>query len=436
VGYSSSDIGSVATYWTEALGNIALGDLLIAHGADSVRGWRLEWTLGVSANGQTLVGYGYNPARQVEAWAATIPELNTWRPDAGGNWSNAENWTTDIPQAPGSVALFKGPIPAPAAVTTDIPVTVGYLGFHSANAYTIAGPGTITLENKSGNAHIAVTGGNHTITAPIALSNDTLISVAPTNSTLAITGPFSATGRNVTKSGAGTLTLSNIRVDMLRVKGGAIVIAPNGSDAGTSVFDSAVGSGGIDAWSTKLDFTDNDAVFHLADFNMLYNQLKVGFDRGSWSGFGFISSAAATNPNLDTTLAIARNGFFDYREFSGQSVTRDSILLKYTYYGDIDLNGAVDANDLTIFARNFGKRTQDPMPERGDLDYNGRVDADDLTLFANNFGKGTGNPLGSGGVQTVPEPATLLLAAPAAICAAWICLRRNAARVQSVLGNP
>ena len=82
--------------------------------------------------------------------------------------------------------------------------------------------------------------------------------------------------------------------------------------------------------------------------------------------------------------------------------------MKYTYYGDIDQNGQVDADDLTVFASNFG-RTQGATQVDGDIDFNGAVNADDLTVFANNFNKGVGNPLAAASVQAVPEPSTCAL---------------------------
>jgi hypothetical protein len=85
--------------------------------------------------------------------------------------------------------------------------------------------------------------------------------------------------------------------------------------------------------------------------------------------------------------------------------------LKYTYYGDIDQNGQVDADDLTVFASNFGRASGATQID-GDIDFNGTVDADDLTVFANNFNKGVGNPLANGGIHAVPEPAALALILP------------------------
>jgi hypothetical protein len=108
------------------------------------------------------------------------------------------------------------------------------------------------------------------------------------------------------------------------------------------------------------------------------------------------------------------NAVFGYPEFGGQTVNDNSIIVTYTYYGDIDANGEVNADDLTVFANNFGKPTEAGQVD-GNIDFDADVDADDLTVFANNFGKGAGAPLASGPVaavspEAVPEPTSRVLA--------------------------
>jgi hypothetical protein len=145
-----------------------------------------------------------------------------------------------------------------------------------------------------------------------------------------------------------------------------------------------------------LDLTDKDLIVQTdgdnraADFGALYDELKSGFAGGGWNGHGLASSAAQING--ETTLSLVDNAVLGLSHFAGQPVDENSLLVKYTYYGDIDQNGAVDADDLTVFANNFG-RTIGATQVDGDLDFNGTVDADDLTVFANNFGKGVGAPL-------------------------------------------
>jgi hypothetical protein len=197
-------------------------------------------------------------------------------------------------------------------------------------------------------------------------------------------------------------------------------IAPNGTNAGTSNLGALTIAGATDAWTGRLDVNNNDALVRssaatkTADFNRLYNQLKSGYATAAWNGTGINSSTAAADPNFETGLVLIDNEVFAYTDFSGQTVNADSLLLKYTYYGDIDANGEVNADDLTIFANNFGKPSGAGQVD-GDIDFDADVDADDLTVFANNFGKGIGAPLATGTVAAVPEPASLVLAGLAAL---------------------
>jgi hypothetical protein len=256
-----------------------------------------------------------------------------------------------------------------------------------------------------------------------------VISVWPLASNLSLTGTLTASGRSLSKAGAGTLTVNNVRAQSLSINGGTVAVAPNGTPAGTSALSALSIAGAINRSTAKLDLADNDAVLHPAgankqvEFMRLYNQVKQGFNMGNWQGLGITSTAAAANTAADTGLTVVDNALLGYNEFSGQPVNADSILLKYTYYGDIDQNGQVDADDLTVFANNFGRAAGATQVD-GDIDFNGSVDADDLTVFANNFNKGVGNPLSAGNVQAVPEPATLVLAALGAAVLLFYANRR------------
>jgi hypothetical protein len=168
-------------------------------------------------------------------------------------------------------------------------------------------------------------------------------------------------------------------------------VVPDGTSAGTSVLDNL----SIPATAT-FDLSDNDLVLNptaadrLSVFGTLYERLKSGYATGAWSGNGLASSAA--QGNIDSTLALVDNAVLGMTQFSGELVDANSLLLNYTYSGDIDLNGTVDADDLTVFANNFGRTTGATQID-GDVDFNGTVDADDFTVFANNFGKRVGAAL-------------------------------------------
>jgi len=94
------------------------------------------------------------------------------------------------------------------------------------------------------------------------------------------------------------------------------------------------------------------------------------------------------------------------------AVDRNSVLVKFTWYGDADLNGIVDERDLSRFATGYSDQ-RSPTPVGiggwawGDFDNNGTIDERDLALFATAYSN-HGGPLSPG---TVPEPVTALILA-------------------------
>ena len=137
----------------------------------------------------------------------------------------------------------------------------------------------------------------------------------------------------------------------------------------------------------------------------LYNGVN-----GYWDGPGINSSTAAAGSV--TGLGILNNADASYSQFLGSSVLGTDILIRYTYFGDIDLNGVVDAVDFSLIASGFG--TSGGGWLSGDLDYNGTVDAVDFSLIGPSFGLAllpggpTGFSDGGGkpGGALVPEPSS------------------------------
>jgi probable HAF family extracellular repeat protein len=65
-----------AFIWDQTHGMRELRQVLIDLGLN-LNGWQLIQANGVSADGLTIVGYGYDPAGRSEAWVARIPEPGT-----------------------------------------------------------------------------------------------------------------------------------------------------------------------------------------------------------------------------------------------------------------------------------------------------------------------------------------------------------------------
>ncbi len=74
VGSSNSASGQGAFRWTSGGGVFSVKDLLVANAVTNLTGWKLTAATGVSADGQTIVGYGVDPFGNGEGWIATVPE--------------------------------------------------------------------------------------------------------------------------------------------------------------------------------------------------------------------------------------------------------------------------------------------------------------------------------------------------------------------------
>ncbi|RUL85281.1 HAF repeat-containing PEP-CTERM protein [Tautonia sociabilis] len=74
VGYGTTSLGQEAFYWDPVLGMRSLRQVLIDEfglGA-ALSGWQLVTATGISANGEVIVGSGYNPDGYLEAWIARL----------------------------------------------------------------------------------------------------------------------------------------------------------------------------------------------------------------------------------------------------------------------------------------------------------------------------------------------------------------------------
>ena len=342
--------------------------------------------------------------------------VSQWRPDAGGNWSVAGNWIGGVPNRPDTDVPF-GPVTTAArTVTVNSPHTLATLNFNNAVPYTVAGPGTLTVAGGG----INVIDGAHTISAPLTLNGDTRFAVSGSG-TLTVTSQMTAAaGAAVTKDGAGTLAVRNVRAAGLTVNEGVVKILNNGGADGVSVVNSLVFPAG------QLDLTDNALVVEYADpFSPLADvrtAVVSGYGGGNWTGNGIISSTAAADPTRAVGYGEASSVLGPAGgTFVGQAVDGTAVLVRLTLKGDANLDGVVGFPDLVALAQNYNTLTGDVPWNRGDFTHDGNVDFTDLVALAQNYGAALpgapipGAPAGFEGdlaraMAQVPEPAAAGLA--------------------------
>jgi hypothetical protein len=229
-----------------------------------------------------------------------------------------------------------------------------------------------------------------------------------------------------------TLSVTMIRQDVATV-GGTLVIR-SGPPKTTSVVAALNIAGSADAWTGVVNIGTNALVVACGpsvDANAVYsrlaNQARFASNNLVWDRAGLTSSAAQADTRHLTAVAVVLNRddsatdpkpafltVFDATPDANfaVAVNTQSILVKYTYYGDADLNGVVDERDLDRFSTGYSdQRSAAPRGlvgwAWGDFDNNGSIDERDLDLFSTAYSN-HGAPLSSG---AVPEPATLMLLA-------------------------
>jgi len=179
----------------------------------------------------------------------------------------------------------------------------------------------------------------------------------------------------------------------------------------------ATGTLDIGTGSLAIDYSAGA----LSPLSQVKSWIQQGYNNMTWTGKGITSSAAALHP-ITNGVGYTQNDmlFAPYQVFSGEPVDLSTVLVKFTYAGDVNLDGAVDDNDVSIiglFYDNGG--TSSHYWNQGDIfGYDGRIDDNDVSIIGLTYGLGIGAPLGGGPVGAVPEPATLALLALGGLAAA------------------
>jgi hypothetical protein len=343
-----------------------------------------------------------------------------WNVDASGDWNASTSWDTGSPpNAVGATARFLGAISAPRTVFANNGVTVGSLEFNNSNTYVLTGAGSLSMDVNSGTAQIGVVQGSHKINLPLFINDNTVADVAG-GAILTIADPLTLVGgTSLTKTGAGSMeiisTVTSTAPSLVRTAGGSTTahldLGPGmtvEAVAGTTSFNASQHLAGLSISNTGaarltaggdkvlvtdslsitgsgvLDLADNDAIVdYTGSVGSLVNDTRANLAAGR------LTSSLGT---LNTRLGYGDNAVLGKDNFAGEAVDTSSLLIKFTYAGDTDLDGDVDVGDLGALATAW---QSSGVWTAGDFDYNGVVDVNDLGMLATNWQAGVGNPLGA-----------------------------------------
>jgi hypothetical protein len=256
----------------------------------------------------------------------------------------------------------------------------------------------------------------------------------PTNSSSAIVVAAGETYQFAANPNS-TLSVRSIGGLTINTSGSAVIPAASNSSSRQLISVGGTGlliAGSSGAWTGKLDLANNDldlpaSVTTLANVT---NQIRQAYDGGKWDGSaGITSSSAAANATHLTTLGVMQNNasgtalYTSSHPFDTITPGAGDVLVKYTYYGDTNLDGQVNSADYARIDAGYLSGAHGWF--NGDFNYDGVVNGSDYTLIDNAFNKQgavisseiAATTLEISPLVSVPEPSgAVLLAAGLGMC--------------------
>jgi hypothetical protein len=384
-------------------------------------------------------------------WGTQISEILVplagevrWANAASGSFSTGTNYFSGSAPVAASHTIFSREgdpytVTMPTGTTTNDrasfrqgSVTMNLSGGTYTLANSSAATPSVAIAEFNGIANATFTNGTlKSVNALIAAGNVAVASVSLGSATWNNSASMSIGGSATTAGGAATLSIGSSTLNVtgrLKVWNTATVSYNSGTlNAGTVditggqvLFTTGknkviVTSGVSIAGGGKIDLADNFIIVNYSGASpgpqsALAALIKNGYNSGNWAGTNSISSssaAAAVGSLHKTAIGYADSVALGTTSFAGRTLTSSAVLIRYTLFGDADLNGTVDLSDFTRLAASFNTVGTSTWL-KGDFNYDGNTDLTDFSFLASNFN--TTLPAGEIGA-VVPEPATLALAA-------------------------
>ncbi len=313
-----------------------------------------------------------------------------------------------VPSANNNPLTLSGAITESGGARSITKLGVSLVTFNAANNYsggTIISGGTVRLANAG-----TVGSGPVTNNAAFEVNNNNAI------------GDIDGTGTTTIGDGSSGLsvTANHVRQSTLTINSGTTLkINASSLAAGVSKVNALVVTAGrLDLNNNKLITNDPAGFASGGIYNGVQGMVQTGLNGGGWDGAtGIITSqpsAVSPAPYL-STIGVATGeqvrglGPTDTDTWGGQTITGASTLAMWTYAGDANLDGVINADDYANISFYDNIPTADGYAN-GDFNYDGDINPDDFSLIDFNRNAQGAPIFNSGGAQglsvtAVPEPA-------------------------------
>jgi endonuclease/exonuclease/phosphatase family metal-dependent hydrolase len=245
--------------------------------------------------------------------------------------------------------------------------------------FTSAAGSTLDVSNSFTNQRIAVFSGSQNWSAGAVFNNN---GVTATFNTDAGSSGATLSVNNI----AGTIIFASTQhLASLNISNGALVELTSSSSRTVLVTASLTDAGTLNITDNALDISGGNLMAITALVQQGYNASGGGY----WNGTGINSSTAAGDTTHLTAVGVIQNNqggsalFTASNLFEGIIPGAGDVLVKYTYYGDANLDGQVDASDYSLIDNGFLNSLTGWY--NGDFNYDGVIDGSDYTLIDNAF---------------------------------------------------
>jgi hypothetical protein len=396
--------------------------------AYSVPGYTLTSVLAINSNGD-LIASGYNNStgsantRYLLLAATPVPSL-TYTGAVSNIWNTSAANFTPVNYADGSFVTFDDTATGSTTVSISSTVTPGSVTFNNSsksyvvNGSAIAGGATVGL-TLSGTGTVTLNNTN-TFAGPVSIGNKATLIIGATGKLASNAITFSKNATLLVQNG-GTLSSSGLSLSL--ATGSLFTVAPTTGTKFVLQVNSLTNYGG------NLDLGNSDMILHNGSASSVFSEIADPYNSG------IISSVARADTTHLTALGFMQNsddgtpsGNAIYSHFDGVQVYASDVLVKYTYYGDTNLDGKVDGSDYSridnaFLQDNYNYGTLSGW-QNGDFNYDGVIDGSDYTLIDNAFNTqgalissiiATPTAELSSAIAPVPEPAAMTLAVVAVL---------------------
>jgi hypothetical protein len=352
-----------------------------------------------------------------------------WVAARNGNYRTPTNWSPAGIPGPADFAIIN----VGSAITVTMPSTVvnlcgiqiqnnvnfalGGNAFNLTSAYSIALSGVQV--GFTGTGTLSISGGSANSSGTSMSISGTPVSAGTSSITTTISGDMGSQGYfpvTLNLQGGVTNLNSTQHLGGLFLSGGALASLQTRNTGGKKFIRTADFQ--INDTASAIDIQDNDMIFDYDSSNpsltptlaSIRALLVSACDNLAFDKPGIKSSAVGPSAHWLTTIGyISNNANINssgtptalYSTFDGESLdpSGNDILVKYTYFGDANLDGKVDGSDYSLI--DYSSLSQSSGPpgggswgsangptngfHDGDFNYDGAVDGSDYTLIDNAF---------------------------------------------------